>query len=338
MLDLLDTHEGTRELIFQAPEINRSYIGIIERKKTKIVKRGDGTKQVLDLPRSQWLVMEREDLRIVPQDLWDAVRERMKVYQRKKVDAGALGKPFRYEGTTNHVLTGICKCAECGGGFIIVTGKGGGYYGCQKAHRLGGCDNHKVISWKKLELPVIRWLVEQIQNDEICKVLAAKYNEIRRARVHGGARELDQVEERLQGVDTGVSNIVKSLEQCPDSPSLLKRLTELEREQHSLQERVKFLRGVDQTSLYITPTAIKQRFGEIPNLLLRSEPFQVNRALKPLLLGKGIQLEKRVEGDKTCYWATGTLNLGRAMALADQTGPLGNEGIAYEIPLVLKLD
>ena len=110
---------------------NKAYIGTIERNKTKLVKRGDGTRQVVKIPPSQWLVMERPDLRIISQDVWDAVRERMTEFQRKKVEAGAEGRPFRYDGTTNDILTGVCKC-ECGGGFIIATGRRGGYYGAKK--------------------------------------------------------------------------------------------------------------------------------------------------------------------------------------------------------------
>lgn len=316
---------------------NKAYIGVLERNKTKIVKRGDGTRQAIKIPPHQWLVMEREDLRIVPQELWNQVRERMKVYQRKKVSTGAEGKPFRYDGTTNHILTGICKCAECGGSFIIATGRRGGYYGCQKNYRLGGCKNNKLISWKKLELPIISWIIEQLKNEEIYKFLAKKYNELRSARVHGDAGELEKKELRLIEIEIALGNIMQSLELCPGSPTILKRLGELENEQKSLTEKVKFIRGTDQSSIYITPSAIKQRFGEIPTLLLHSEPFKINRALKPLLGTKGIRLEKRQENEKEVYWAIGSLNLGKVMTLADQSGTFGNEGIAYEIALELQL-
>ena len=126
-----------------------------------------------------------------------------------------------------------------------------------------------------MELPLIQWLVDQIKNDDVCKVLAAKYNEVRKARIHGDTGELEQSENRLQEIGGALTNIANTLEQCPDSPTLLKRLVDLEREQKSLQARVKSLRGVEQSSLYVTPSAIKQRFGEIPKLLLHSEPFEV---------------------------------------------------------------
>ncbi len=99
---------------------NKAYIGIIERGKTKIIKKNDGTKQVIKIPKSDWLVIKLEELRVVPQLLWESVRERVGEYHKKKAISGVSGSPFKFNGTTHHVLTGICKCQDCGGNITIV--------------------------------------------------------------------------------------------------------------------------------------------------------------------------------------------------------------------------
>lgn len=107
---------------------NRAYIGIIERGKTKSIRRNDGTR-VIDVPREEWVVIERRDLRIISQDLWDSVRAKIHNYHIEKNQSGVgAGRPFKYDGTTNKLLTGICKCHKCGVGFVQVSGKHGGRY------------------------------------------------------------------------------------------------------------------------------------------------------------------------------------------------------------------
>jgi len=49
---------------FQIPH-DKSYIGILERGKTKIIKRSGGIKQTVKVPQSKWLVLGCDELRII---------------------------------------------------------------------------------------------------------------------------------------------------------------------------------------------------------------------------------------------------------------------------------
>ena len=319
---------------------SKQYIGIIERGKTKNVKKGDGTRQIVDVPRSNWIVIEREDLRIIPQDLWDSVRERYREYNIRRNELVGEGKPFKHTGHTTHALTGMLKCGECGEGpIVIVGGKGGGFYGCAHAHRAHTCDNRKMINWKKLEVPFLSWIISQIQSDSICQAIATQYNQYRRARTQDEGLHLDKKERRLAEVAAAIANIVQAVEKGAASEALLGRLSDLEKESVSITETLKYLRGIDQSSIYVTPTAIKMRFAEIPNLLQHSEPFELNKALKPLFGAKGVRLERRPGGinNKGVYWIAGTLNLGKAMNMAPVQS-MESAIVDLQIPIELKLD
>ncbi len=93
------------------------------------------------------------------------------------------------------------------------------------------------------------------------------------------------------------------------------------------------------SSVYMMPASIKSRFSQIPELLQQSDPFDVHRAIKPLLAGKKIKLERRFSnGGKTAtYWVVGTMNIGRAVNIVEQKGHAGSVSIGMDIQIELEL-
>lgn len=317
---------------------NKSYLGIIERGKTKIVKKSDGTKQTIQIPKSKWIVVEKPDLRIIEQELWEAVRERFKDYNLRKLKSGSHGKPFRHDGQVNHILTSLCSCEVCSGPYVVVTAHKGGYYGCRNAHRQKACENHKVISWKKLELPVLNFLVEQLKNDEVCRILAQKYNALRKSRIAQDVGGSERAVEKLTEIEQSIANIVKAIEQGAVSETLISKLKSLEDDRNNLKGKIELLGATDQKQIYITPSVIKERFKEIPELLRTSQPFEINKALRPLLGKQGIKILYKTSADpKGEHWAEGALNLGKALTLVKGLGYGDSASIKHEIPFSIQL-
>lgn len=317
---------------------NKAYLGIIERGKTKLVKRADGTRQTIDIPKSKWIVIDRPDLRIVTHDLWEAVRERFRDYTLQKLKKVGDGKPFRHDGTTKHVLTNLLKCYACGGAIVVVSGRRGGYYGCGSSHRQHTCENRKMISWKKLELPVLQFIIDQIKSDEICRAIALKYNELKKSRIRADVGDLGEAERRLDEVNAAIANILATIERGAASSTLAQRLVALESEMQTLTGKIGFLSGADHSEVYFTPGMVKMRFAEIPKLLHQSQPFEVNRALKPLIGKIGLTLTWRASskgGD--CYWLEGSINIGKAMGLARSDTTVDAGSVNHEIQVEIEL-
>lgn len=335
--NLIDRPPWRDRTIFQILN-NKSYCGIIERGKTKIIKKSDGTKQTIDVPRSNWVVIERPDIRIVDQELWDSVRERFKDYNLRKLKSGSAGKPFCHDGQVNHIFTSLCKCEVCSGPVVVVTGKSGGYYGCRNSHRQKTCSNRKVISWRKLELPILDFLASQLNREDVCRSLAQKYNELRKSRISADNGGIDRAAMQLADVEQSIANIVKAIEQGAVSDVLIAKLKQLENDKYNLSGKIKFLSGTDQNEIYITPSVIKSRFAEIPELLRTSKPFEVHKALRPLLGKDGIKLIYKAEADgKGEHWAEGSLNLGKALTFVESLGYGDSASIKHEIPFSIRL-
>lgn len=315
---------------------NEAYLGIIKRNKTRQIKRADGSKYVIDNPESQWIVGERLDLKIISNELWTSVRERYAEFNRRKLQTVGNKGILRYEGRSTHPLTSLFKCGECGGSIVVRTNRRGGYYGCVSKHKGYGCQNSKMIRWDKIEPQVLGWITSQLSNDSICAALARRYNELRKIRSSGDFCDLEEKEARLAEVNISIDGLVTAIERGAKSENLFARLSSLETEQKALNERIRFLRGSDKSEIYITASAIKERFRDLPRLLLQAGSYETNRALKPMFAkGGGAVLQKRLDPDGSeRYWAVGTLDVGLALGLGD---PLGAASVVVSEPVALEL-
>jgi site-specific DNA recombinase len=100
---------------------NEAYIGRLIWNRSMWVKDPDTKRrQRIDRPRSEWVIVERPELRIVPQELWEAVRSRFEAPRREGGGRGAGPRPMT-------LLGGLMTCARCGGAMVAVSARA---YGC----------------------------------------------------------------------------------------------------------------------------------------------------------------------------------------------------------------
>lgn len=100
---------------------NEAYIGRIIWNRSQWVKDPDTQRrQRLDRPRSEWVTVERPELRIVSQDLWEAVRARFSGPRRAGGGKGPGPRPVT-------LLGGLLTCGRCGGALVAVSARA---YGC----------------------------------------------------------------------------------------------------------------------------------------------------------------------------------------------------------------
>src|SRR5262249_54100874 len=109
-----------------------------------------GRRRKFPKPENEWHVSENDELRIVPQELWERVAARWKEvdrsWPRRRNVKNAEGKQRSYvEANPPHLLSGALHCGKCGGTIGQVSGKGSGYYGCLAAVR-AACNNKLLVS------------------------------------------------------------------------------------------------------------------------------------------------------------------------------------------------
>ena len=129
-----------------------------------------GRRRRFDKPESEWVINEDDELRIVPTQLWDTVRERRKAMDRTW-PAGNGKRGFSKEQRSRqahfptHLLAGSMVCGTCGATIAQVSGKSRGYYGCLAATK-GACDNKTLVRRTLAEKVLLGAVQEHISDPE----------------------------------------------------------------------------------------------------------------------------------------------------------------------------
>jgi site-specific DNA recombinase len=181
-----------------------------------------GRKRYLDRPEAEWIQLKAPELRIVDEAVWQAVHRRLdrtrELYSgtggRPPLDRDAHPRAWRPQ-RAEYLLSGIAKCAECGGSLVAFTrdmksGERRALYGCMYHHKRGAkvCRNPILIRQERLDRVVLEAIAEALDErilERAVEKAAAKLSGRRRAVPGRRAqleRDLADVEARIQrGLD-----------------------------------------------------------------------------------------------------------------------------------------
>ncbi len=221
-------------------------------------------------PRSDWIVTQRDDLRIISQDLWDQVQKRIQENEecRRKVaktrKQRVFGKQFRIDNVG--LLSGILSCAVCGSACSLVTGRHGGYYGCIEAHRHATCNQKFLIRKDVVEKEIIDYINEHIiSNPQAIQYAADQYNQSIKDYLRNAPNRKKDVETELNRISREISNLIRFITDgtSGDIESISQALRERESRKMKLEQELLTIGNTDDQKLLVTPYLIKDRLTEI---------------------------------------------------------------------------
>ncbi len=287
----------------------KKYLGRWEYRKTKVVKdpiRNRLTQQ--PRPKEEWLVTEMPHLRIISPELEKRVGDRKEEISRK---GKVYGNLTRMDNTSKHLFVGSVTCHECGGNFVVVSGKG--YMGCFNAHRetTVSCKNSQTINMATLEESLLDEFWKIIEKEEVYKLLATRYNQLM-AKKHGDApARIEELDHLIAGVEKSIANFVKFIADGNASEFVVKGLKESEGKLMLHKKEREYLAAQLNETIYVTPSAVKKKLSELPQLLAQKTVL-ANQIIKNLVPGKIKLTPTEVAGRKT-YLAEGVLNFHSVM-------------------------
>lgn len=179
---------------------------------------------------------------IVDRELFDAVQVVMGCKQNPRKTKGVPQRRRREHGI--YLLTGKLYCGECKMPMVGVSGHGKAgnpyyYYVCQK-HRADHSCSTKPVRRDQIEYAVTLALQKNILNDEtICALVDGFIAYQSQSRE---SAELQGLENNLADVRRSLKNIMQAIENGLYSPTMQKRLTELEASEKELDIRISQLK------------------------------------------------------------------------------------------------
>ena len=160
-------------------------------------------------PRAEWITKEVPELRILNDELWQAVQTRYAGVQRKWKSAEE-GKRFNQFRRPKYLFSGLTKCGECGAGFVVYSRE---QLGCFGTRDRGTCTNKLTISRLEVEARVLSALQDKLMRkdffEEFCREFAKEMNRLRmeqRAGLSGAKRDLERVKRDIKKVIEAIKN------------------------------------------------------------------------------------------------------------------------------------
>lgn len=147
---------------------NELYIGKLVWNRSRYIKDPVSGKRVSRLnDEVDWIRKDVPDLRIVSDDLWEAIKERQTKLDHRKPKFWQKKRP-------QYLLSGLTKCGVCGGGYSKINAND---YGCStsKNKGLSVCSNRKTIRRKTLENYVLSALQTRLMREDLVEVFCTEY-------------------------------------------------------------------------------------------------------------------------------------------------------------------
>lgn len=274
--------------------LRKKYIGIWEWGKTSRVINPDTEKfEKRDLPKDTWISHNgkseiREDLAIVPIELWNKVQARLSVTRekfKKSRERIQVVREIKQIGSkSGTLLAGVLRCGECGSPMLQITGQKGGYYGCYMNHRKDKdrCKNNRLMSRKKAEKKVCDLVKSVLLTPAYLESSTKRINETIKARLRVAPEEVRALELRRRDAERELSNLLKFVATHGDTSSTIKEaLAEKEQQLLSHTGRIQSLKSANVDKLLLTPFALKAKFENLFDCFER-DPVIANTHLKQL--------------------------------------------------------
>ena len=215
---------------------NELYVGRMVWNKQRYVKDPSTGKRLARInPEGEWIVQSVPQLRIVEDDLWRHVQDRLANIRGSDRVTKARAKKFWLNRRPQHLLTGLTTCGDCGGP-LVAAGKD--YLCCSAARRLGTCKNVKGIRRGVLEGLILDALKHNLMHpDLVAEFIKEFYAEINRQRrdaellLGSKRRELEEVRRKLDG-------LIEAIAEGFRAPGLQAKLDELEEHKTRLHSEI----------------------------------------------------------------------------------------------------
>ncbi|MCC1493558.1 recombinase family protein [Cognatishimia sp. F0-27] len=211
---------------------NELYIGRLVWNRLRYMKDPDTGKRVSrPNPESEWVVQEVPDLRIVDQDLWDAVKKRQKSLSFDTSPTGS--NPMNDRRRPKHLFAGLIKCGCCGGGYSLISKD---LLGCAASRNKGTCDNRLNIRRDALEASILNGLRKHLMSPELFNEFCSEFTrEVNRLRIERGA-DLAGWRSELEKVDRELDKMVDAILQGFPPAKLKDKAEKLEARKSQLIE------------------------------------------------------------------------------------------------------
>ncbi|MCL2659676.1 MAG: recombinase family protein [Acidobacteriaceae bacterium] len=258
------------------------YVGKVVWNTSRCVKVPGTNKRVRRArPENEWRVVPRPELRIVTDEVWTKVQDRLK--RIMGLSSGGKKGLLPRSVTSPYLLSGLLKCGVCGGSLSIVTGdKSYGHhrqYGCSQHVYRGVCRNGLLIRRDWLEKDFLSYLQNEVLTPEAVEYALDVFERHLKAAFSGLTDRMAQMRESKQTIEGELERLTETAAATGPSAFLISAINKREQQLRELSEQ---LLGDGEGSIEEQMSAIRgfvtTRLRDI-HTLLTAEPVRAKNEL-----------------------------------------------------------
>jgi site-specific DNA recombinase len=210
---------------------NELYVGKLVWNRLKFMKNPEtGRRQSRLNPREAWIIKDVPELRIIPQELWDAVKARQAQMTRDTRPDRRKAEFWKHQ-RPRYLLSGLMKCGVCGANY---TKYGASRFACAGARDRATCANGITVRGDDVENAILDGLKSRLMEPALFEEFAREFiAEVNKSRSEASSTKA-AMQRELERIDRQIKRLVDVILEGGDAKPINVKLKELEAEKSRL--------------------------------------------------------------------------------------------------------
>jgi hypothetical protein len=310
--------------------LNPLYRGLIVWGRTK--KRDAwGLKKYQGQPETDWGKVQADHLRIISDDLWNAVQKRIALKRSTYSRNSGGGQGGRPAGGVEspYLLTGFAQCAVCGGTMVVGSRDFKTHrkpvYVCGYHRERGNaiCTNRLSMTMQAADTAILEAIERDLMRPEVIQEAVRQALELLEPTSSGADERRTSLGAELSAVEEELSRYAEAIAKAGPLDSLLAELKRRENRRENLKSELKLIAGETKVASLDTARIIhdlQERLTDWQGLLRRETPI-ARQILREVLVGR-VTFTPRCNRNSRYYEFAGQASLSGMLA-----GVLTTEGM-----------
>lgn len=223
------------------------------------------------VPRSQWRIQERPELRIVSDHLWATVQARREAMGQVARQAGSsLMRGSNAALHSKHLFSGFMRCGLCGSSFAVVSGSWGtSSYGCIRRSKNGrtACENRFTIRAPVADRALLDGLRKELTSPDllayISRRLADALNQVNDAR----PRQREELAASRLVLGQRLGNLLAAVEHGAGTSTVFQAIRDREAELRTIDAQLVQLEEPLEQRMAVIPGWVRAQLDDTAALL-----------------------------------------------------------------------
>ncbi len=267
---------------------NERYIGRLVWNRSRWLRDPDRETRVRrERGEQEWVITQREDLRIVPQELWDDIK---RLQQERSVENNYSGAHRR----ERRLLSGLLICGECGSRFVL---HGANCYACASRLNRGDavCSSRVTVSAAWAEQAMLEILQTTLFGEKTMQEMIRRARSRLKASRQGPQREA-KLQKELAQADEEARRLVRAVAAGALVDDLTEAMREVEARRKRLREDLEAETTDSVEALDVIPGLVQRAMTDLRVMLEGGQTQAVRRAVSRMITSievKGAEVPER---------------------------------------------